>query len=408
MGRPVVDLTGKRYGKLTVLKLHDKDFVQINGRKEKQWECVCDCGNHIIVTSNKLKATKNPENLSCGCDKPGALNTENGNTYGDLTVLSGFKKGKKIYYHCKCSCGNEIDVFRNDLINNKRTHCGCKIPKERPERVKDLSGQRFGKLTVVEKDTNTYFTSGGKKLYKWVCKCDCGNTISAERNRLKSGHVKSCGCLMAEKQGITLEEYNERYKKVKNNSGRAKDLTNQRFGKLVALQQDGYAEYNGRKVRKWLCKCDCGSYVSVTRNNLTSGHTQSCGCIDSTGEATIVRLLNSWNITYQKEYTFDDCKDKSVLPFDFGVLKEEKLICVIEFDGLQHFQKVRFNGMTEERAQEAFEIGQIHDRIKNDYCQKNNIPLLRIKYSEIENIEQILLLFLNQFKLFEQTGDVCA
>ena len=53
-----------------------------------------------------------------------------------------------------------------------------------------------------------------------------------------------------------------------------KDLTGQKFGRLTVLALDNCE--NGKA--RWLCKCDCGKKVSVSRNCLTSGNTKSCGC----------------------------------------------------------------------------------------------------------------------------------
>ena len=59
---------------------------------------------------------------------------------------------------------------------------------------KDLTGQRFGRLTVIElaiiKGENTF----------WKCKCDCGKCCIVTRRNLKSGNTKSCGCLHAERR----------------------------------------------------------------------------------------------------------------------------------------------------------------------------------------------------------------
>lgn len=56
------------------------------------------------------------------------------------------------------------------------------------------------------------------------------------------------------------------------------DLTGQRFGRLVVIRRAGRAPHKRRRFL-WLCSCDCGSEVGVTGGNLTSGNTQSCGCL---------------------------------------------------------------------------------------------------------------------------------
>lgn len=54
----------------------------------------------------------------------------------------------------------------------------------------DLTGQKFGRLTVIHRVENDKY---GKP--RWLCKCDCGNEHYATTHNLRSGHVKSCGCL---------------------------------------------------------------------------------------------------------------------------------------------------------------------------------------------------------------------
>ena len=58
----------------------------------------------------------------------------------------------------------------------------------------DLTGERFGKLTVIEKGSG-YISPSGSKSTTWICKCDCGNTTVVRASSLKSGDTKSCGCL---------------------------------------------------------------------------------------------------------------------------------------------------------------------------------------------------------------------
>ena len=54
-----------------------------------------------------------------------------------------------------------------------------------------------------------------------------------------------------------------------------RDLTGQRFGKLVVVERAGSDKY---KHATWLCKCDCGQYTTVVMNNLVDGNIHSCGC----------------------------------------------------------------------------------------------------------------------------------
>ena len=55
--------------------------------------------------------------------------------------------------------------------------------------MKDLTGQKFNSLTVLE------FSHRKEEKYFWKCKCDCGNETIVESYRLRKGLTKSCGCL---------------------------------------------------------------------------------------------------------------------------------------------------------------------------------------------------------------------
>lgn len=116
---------------------------------------------------------------------------------------------------------------------------------------KSLEGQHFGKLIAVKELPPA--TKGGN--YRYECRCDCGNTIIARRGNLTSGNTTSCGCT---RKGHT----------------HSKDLTGQRFGRLVAIKPTGKKSHTNVI---WLCQCDCGKQVEVSTSNLGK-HTYSCGC----------------------------------------------------------------------------------------------------------------------------------
>ena len=90
-----------------------------------------------------------------------------------------------------------------------------------------------------------------------------------------------------------------------------------------------------------------------------------------------------------KQFTFDDCKDKRKLPFDTMFYVDKKL-CLIEFDGEQHYRPVAFGNMTDEQAKQQFETNKKRDEIKNTYCEQNKIKLIRIPYWDFDKIEKIL------------------
>lgn len=111
-------------------------------------------------------------------------------------------------------------------------------------------------------------------------------------------------------------------------------------------------------------------------------------CNISQGEKRISDVLDSLNIHYETEYSFDDCKDIRNLRFDFYLPNYNT--CV-EYDGEQHFKPVRFDKHNSRGTpQERFEKTKYRDELKNDYCKNNNITLIRIPYTDFDNIESIL------------------
>lgn len=117
-------------------------------------------------------------------------------------------------------------------------------------------------------------------------------------------------------------------------------------------------------------------------------------CKVSRGETKINEILNKYGIEYKAQYKDKNCIHIYVLPFDFAIMKNGKIVLLIEFDGKQHFEPVEHFG-----GKEHFDITQKRDKIKNEYCKKNNIPLLRIPYWEFDNIESILLENLSKYNL---------
>jgi hypothetical protein len=107
-------------------------------------------------------------------------------------------------------------------------------------------------------------------------------------------------------------------------------------------------------------------------------------CSGSHGEKSVKLWLDNHSVKYKQQKTFDDCKDKNLLPFDFYLPDYN---CCIEYDGEQHYRPVDYFG-----GENSFKKTVMHDKIKNDYCKDNNIKLLRISY--FANVDEELNNFL--------------
>jgi hypothetical protein len=116
-------------------------------------------------------------------------------------------------------------------------------------KVIDITGQKFGKLTVVSLTDKK--KNDGCAI--WLCRCDCGNMFEAKSTQLRGGFVTSCGCAYR------------------------KHLEGQKFNRLTVIEFS-HIDKHGKAV--WKCLCDCGSISFVTTGSLTTGNTESCGCIN--------------------------------------------------------------------------------------------------------------------------------
>lgn len=127
-----------------------------------------------------------------------------GKVFSRLTVLKkdeeASKKHHRTYWICQCSCGNQKSIAALSLKNGATKSCGCLRNEKVFEAIgKDETGNKYGKLTVLYKDTVSKSVNGKAK---WICRCDCGNIVSVVGAELRSGNTTSCGC----KNGISLGE----------------------------------------------------------------------------------------------------------------------------------------------------------------------------------------------------------
>lgn len=217
-----IDLTNQRFGNLIVLERNGYD-----NNKKILWKCQCDCGTIKNIRGNDLKSGKI---LSCGCfgkeqRKIANQNKKNleqvsfredltGKIFGRLTViefdeqttlLKKQKNGKSLgsWWKCQCACGNIISVQGSSLKGGRTKSCGClqsEISRENMKKIQykgaqtrlvDLTGQKFGKLTVIKR----FVQNNNQNKPLWECICDCGNMHIVDGNSLKSGSTQSCGCI---------------------------------------------------------------------------------------------------------------------------------------------------------------------------------------------------------------------
>lgn len=182
-----------------------------------------------------------------------------GQRFGKLVVIEKMPETQERYclWRCRCDCGGEILVNTKRLKRGTITNCGC-IPKTTAHR-----GQIREDLTGRRFGRLVVLHPAENRRDRtcWVCRCDCGNQITTTAHELKAGKTTSCGCL----RGLA--------------SGNFRDITGRKVGRLTVLYPTEARDPKGSIL--WHCRCDCGNEVDVSEDGLIHGNYKSCGCLKS-------------------------------------------------------------------------------------------------------------------------------
>lgn len=296
--------------------------------------------------------------------------------YGDVFFVKAkdLQSGSGARVKVVCDfCGAEINV---SFVNyNKRTNktvdaCKkCRVQKQWDGSKNNRAKEKFDLLRKFCKEKNYELITdeseydGARTTIKYICRKHGVQTQSLEA--MLYGH----GCIDCsyEERGINCRHTYDYVESVVNG-----------INSNVLLNPK---EYVGASVKNLRIKCgECGNEYITDFDSYTHGQTRCkhCSKSESVGEFRIRKFLEENNIYFEQEKTFENCKDKKKLPFDF-YLPDCNLI--IEFDGQVHYEDMEFGN---------HDITTKHDKMKNDYCKSHNIDLLRIPYWEGNNIEEIL------------------
>ena len=259
MGR-FIDMTNKKYGKLLVL---NRDHDNINKYGHIHWICKCNCGNTKSIKGDSIRGglTK-----SCGCgmtnqvdvicgfcnkkiSKPKWRVKKTKKIFCDKICFEKFRKSHTI---TKCGfCNNQIKVYksRQKSINYCSKKCADTWRKHNPR--KDLTGMRFGKLSVVK-----MVSHDKHRRVLWGCLCDCGSKKITATSNLTCGASRHCGCVESKTS--------------------KKNIIGKKYGKLTVVKERTKRR-SGRI--QFDCNCDCGETAIVNGKDLRLEHTKSCGCM---------------------------------------------------------------------------------------------------------------------------------
>jgi hypothetical protein len=407
---------------------------------QQKLEIKCSCGEIFFTSFSKFKFGKRKCNK---CVKLARPTIEDVKKYieenSDCILLSTEYKNNHTKLKLQCHCGSVFETtllhFKND--NKKQCNaCGlinC-IDKNRKDHrtfvreLYDLVGCEYSVLTIYEKANKKVKVKHNK----------CGHIYEVKPNNFLSG-FRCPRCFGRDK--ITFEEflikldkkfheevillsdyidYNTKIKvkHIKCNyiwDVKPRDLLHNKYPcpkcatEIIAknksfkyedvkkyIESEGYELLSSNYKNaydKLIVKCKEGHIYSTIFRNFYYSKSRCPICNESKGERRIREFFVKNNINHQKEYIFDDLKGakNAFLRFDFAVFSDKhKLLFLVEFDGLFHYEMMCFPKETKEKAIQKFKRQQYYDKLKDEYCEKRNIKLIRIPYWDFDNIEKIL------------------
>lgn len=268
-----------------------------------------------------------------------------------------------ISVHEKLRCRCLIDGYEWDAIasNLMRGHgcprCGDRAVAEKRASSLDDVKTSLARISPTIKILSTEYENNRTRL---ECKCFvCGNRWRANANNLLMG--KGCPkCkdrINGERQMMSGKEFEKRLSSI---------------NPEVKVKSE---EYSGTFKKINVTCTICGHTWPAAPNNLLNG----CGCPKcnrSKGEKQTEKWLSENQYDYRPQYRIGDCRFKKPLPFDFAVFSGDRLKCLIEYQGIQHYKIDSYYG-----GGKAFEYLKNNDKIKKQYCENNHIPLIEIPYT---------------------------
>jgi len=184
-GRPamnkLIDITGRRFGRWTVLALHPERYRRCDGGTNILWLCRCDCGTERVVVGGSLRRGAS---TSCGCLQQEALAKQATNLIGKrfgrwvVVALHPERCRRGTLWLCRCDCGTERLVRGYALRGGRSTSCGCRAREVTTARLTThgLSRSRayraWANMLARCRDVNNP-NYGGRKPPVTVCEHYC-------------------------------------------------------------------------------------------------------------------------------------------------------------------------------------------------------------------------------------------
>lgn len=252
-----------------------------------------------------------------------------------------------------------------------KVYCPKCYPSHRSKRTQKMFEEEVCKITNGEYTVVGEYINVDSKIMLRHEKC--GNPWFVNANSFLSG----TRCPKCAKGGVLLthEEFLDRLQDIDD----------------YGVEYEFLSEYISYDKKIPIIHKECGSEYAVSPNKFFGG--RRCPvCRKSQGEERIDKFLKKNAISFEREKKFEGLRYKYPLRFDFFIEMSGYNPFLVEFDGRQHFELVWWHKkMTKEEVYRNFEEIQIKDKMKNDFVEANNIPLYRIKYDRIDEIEKIMM-----------------
>ena len=300
---------------------------------------------------------------------------------------------KDTYWWCQClkHPDNPLELKNGGTLRKGRIkNCSCcrgasiskSLKIDMTNWIMEEHGYINNPLKIIKEVSQPEKT--GHQTY-WLCQClkhPKQENFILGRDNIAKNNCYGCPTCNKERKIIDMTNWNM--------SEHGWPFSNIKVIKPATKEEQ---EHYKSKGQYWWCQCldhPNNPLELILGSSLRSGDTQHCSCckIKSRGEEKIQNLLKQNNISYQREKSFQNLKyNNSNQPVRFDFYVDNKYI--IEYDGLQHYYASGFGWNTNN----TLILTKERDQIRNEYCKTNNIPLIRIPYTHLNQlcIEDLLL-----------------
>lgn len=261
-------------------------------------------------------------------------------------------KGRSIKVAIICKkCRHTFTAFPK-YFGNRGKRC--------PECIRQEGELQYIKeVSKIHKDLyeycEVYYVNNKTKIQVYCKSCEKFFNIRPDAHKRGQGCPKCGIAKMSKGKVLSHDEYMKKIKYVHNNSYTYEN-----------------AIYSGMRNNIQIECPKHGTFIQTAQNHLNG--TGCPMCRESKGEREISKFLDNHRIEYVREKIYDDCRRARPLPFDFYLPEYD---VIIEYDGIQHFIPIEYFG-----GEQSLTYIQENDLIKSEYCERNNITLMRIRYDE--------------------------